>query len=228
VKRERGEGRVYLRGRVYWIQYGHRGRDYRESSKSTDRKVALKLLRKRLAEIHSGKHAPAAERVNLADLRQLVEADHLLNGRRATRPAQAWRHLENYFDPTTRAVDVTTARLAAYAAARSKDGSAPATFNYELALLRRGFVLALRDGLLHQRPVFPSIRFDNVRTGWASDTDVQALLAELPEPAYLPGPILEKPFRAEQLCELIASVVTAASERRSRGFGPASGKSFEP
>jgi two-component system, cell cycle sensor histidine kinase and response regulator CckA len=35
--------------------------------------------------------------------------------------------------------------------------------------------------------------------------------------AYLPGPILEKPFRAEQLCELIASVLTAASERRAHG-----------
>ena len=29
--------------------------------------------------------------------------------------------------------------------------------------------------------------------------------------AYLPGPILEKPFRADQLCELIRSVLTAAS-----------------
>jgi CheY-like chemotaxis protein len=27
--------------------------------------------------------------------------------------------------------------------------------------------------------------------------------------AYLPGPILEKPFRADQLCELIASVLTS-------------------
>ena len=46
--------------------------------------------------------------------------------------------------------------------------------------------------------------------------------------SYLPGPILEKPFRADQLCELIRSVLTAASGRRSRGFGPASGRSFAP
>jgi CheY-like chemotaxis protein len=32
--------------------------------------------------------------------------------------------------------------------------------------------------------------------------------------AYLPGPILEKPFRADQLAELIRSVLTAASARR--------------
>jgi CheY-like chemotaxis protein len=35
--------------------------------------------------------------------------------------------------------------------------------------------------------------------------------------AYLPGPILEKPFRAGQLCELLGSVLTAASELRAYG-----------
>jgi CheY-like chemotaxis protein len=35
--------------------------------------------------------------------------------------------------------------------------------------------------------------------------------------AYLPGPLLEKPFRAEQLCELIGSVLTAVSERQAQG-----------
>jgi CheY-like chemotaxis protein len=33
--------------------------------------------------------------------------------------------------------------------------------------------------------------------------------------AYLPGPILEKPFRAAQLCALLASVLTAAAGLRS-------------
>jgi hypothetical protein len=80
MKRERGEGRIFLRGKIWWVQYGHRGRDHRESSKSPERKVALRLLKKRLAEVHSGRHAPAAEKVTLADLRQLLEADHRLNG----------------------------------------------------------------------------------------------------------------------------------------------------
>jgi CheY-like chemotaxis protein len=35
--------------------------------------------------------------------------------------------------------------------------------------------------------------------------------------AYLPGPILEKPFRADQLCELLGSVLTARSELRAYG-----------
>ena len=34
--------------------------------------------------------------------------------------------------------------------------------------------------------------------------------------AYLPGPILEKPFHADQLCELISSVLTTASGLRAQ------------
>jgi hypothetical protein len=57
MKRECGEGRIFLRGETWWIQYGHRGQDHRESSRSPERKVALRLLKKRLAEIHSGRQA---------------------------------------------------------------------------------------------------------------------------------------------------------------------------
>jgi CheY-like chemotaxis protein len=35
------------------------------------------------------------------------------------------------------------------------------------------------------------------------------------QPAYLPGPILQKPIGTEQLCELIGSVLTAAAGARS-------------
>jgi CheY-like chemotaxis protein len=43
--------------------------------------------------------------------------------------------------------------------------------------------------------------------------------------AYLPGPILEKPFRADQLCELLASVLTAAAGLR--GHANAAGVSLD-
>ena len=33
--------------------------------------------------------------------------------------------------------------------------------------------------------------------------------------AYLPGPILQKPFKAEQLCELVGSLLTAATAGRA-------------
>jgi CheY-like chemotaxis protein len=45
--------------------------------------------------------------------------------------------------------------------------------------------------------------------------------------AYLPGPILEKPFRAERLCELISSVLTAATGLRAQD-GPAAATGERP
>jgi hypothetical protein len=92
--RHHGEGSIFHRGRYWYIQYSHRGRVFQESSRSTEKKVATRLLRRRLSELVSGRHAPDAEKVTLADLRALIEADHRLNQRRAVRPVpRAFRHL---------------------------------------------------------------------------------------------------------------------------------------
>lgn len=166
MARSYGEGSIILRGRIWHVQYSHHGQVFKESSRSTDRKVATKLLRRRLSEVAAGKHAPAAEKVTLADLRTLIEDDHRLSERRAERPVpRAFRHLEAYFGERARAVDITGARLAAFAAARQKAGAAPATFRYELAILARCYRLAIRGGLLHTMPPFPQIRLKNARTG---------------------------------------------------------------
>ena len=47
-------GRIYLRGSTWWVQYWFNGQDRRESTRSTKRKVAEKLLTKRLAAKDDG------------------------------------------------------------------------------------------------------------------------------------------------------------------------------
>lgn len=42
----RGDGRIFLRSRIWWIAYSRNGREYRESSCSTDEKTAQKMLEK--------------------------------------------------------------------------------------------------------------------------------------------------------------------------------------
>ena len=51
--RERGSGSVFRKPgtRFWWIAYSFRGHSHQESSGSTDRKVALKLLKDRLGKI---------------------------------------------------------------------------------------------------------------------------------------------------------------------------------
>lgn len=51
--RERGSGSVFRKPgtRFWWIAYSFRGHSYQESSGSTERKDALKLLRERLRKV---------------------------------------------------------------------------------------------------------------------------------------------------------------------------------
>jgi hypothetical protein len=179
-EREYGEGSLVLRGGRWHITYSHRGRLYRESSKSTDRKVALRLLKRRLAEIHSGRHAPAAEKVTLGDLRRLVETEYERNGRKGLpRIRLAFDHIDDYFGPETRALDITPDRLSDYHRARVTAGAAPATVSLEFSALKRGFSLAIRAERLQGKPVFPVVRVSNARQGWPTANDLARLLPEL-------------------------------------------------
>jgi hypothetical protein len=67
-------GRVFRRGNIYWIEYWHRGKQYRESSKSAKESEVRKLLKQRLGEIGLGKLlGPIEERVTF----DALAADYL-------------------------------------------------------------------------------------------------------------------------------------------------------
>ena len=61
-------GSVFKRGKVWYIIFTHRGRRYKESSGSTERRVAIALLRKRIAEVVEGRLMPSAERTTFEGL----------------------------------------------------------------------------------------------------------------------------------------------------------------
>lgn len=182
-----GTGRVYQRGGVWWIQYGHRGTTYRESSKSTKKGAATALLKKRLGEIGSGKFVgPDAERVTLDDLAEGLEQHYKLKGLRTwDRAALSVSHLRAYFGGDARAIDITTKSMAAYALhRREEEGAAPATVKRELMALSKMFSLALVEngGPLSTKPGVPEMRVNNVRTGFLDGAELDAVIAELPEP----------------------------------------------
>lgn len=45
----RGDGRVFRRGRIWWIAYSRNGREHRESSRGADEDAARRLLRNRVS-----------------------------------------------------------------------------------------------------------------------------------------------------------------------------------
>jgi integrase len=176
-------GSVYKRGPVWWIRYSHRGRKYRESSKSSERADALALLKQRLGDVHQGRlSALVEERVTFEEL----SADYLQE--RAVRgvdpKALKWskariNNLAPFF-AGMRAVDITPARVREYAAARLADKKAAGTVNRDLGVLRRMFILAIQAGKLTRRPYFGKLTEASPRQGFMEHGDYLAIRRHLP------------------------------------------------
>ena len=72
----RGEGRIFRRGRIWWIAYSRNGQEYRESSRNADEKVARQMLRERLA-------TPTRDSVTLRELSRRPNIIEMLPDREA-------------------------------------------------------------------------------------------------------------------------------------------------
>lgn len=176
-------GHIYLRGDTYWIRYAIGGKRYRESSGSTDVRVAEKLLTKRETELGLGHFtAPDAKRLTLRELLQLVRDDYAVKGRRSVKTLEASiAHLEAFLG-NCRALAITTDRVTAHERHRLEEGAARATINKELAALRRGFKLAVRARRLpaSARPEISTPDPKNARQGFFEPDDFAGILTELP------------------------------------------------
>lgn len=177
------QGKIYQRGQIYWIDYGFRGKRYRESSKSTKFSDAKAFLRKRLAEMGSGKFVgPAEERLTFEHLAEMIETDYKINARRSTRRlATSLNHLRDFF-AMSRALDISMDRVLRYIAHRQDEGAANASIQKELAALKRAFNLAVQAGRLSTAPYIPSVKVNNTREGFFETEELNRLIRELPEP----------------------------------------------
>jgi len=145
--KRRGLGMVFQRGITWWVQYHWRGTRYRETSGSTVRIDAVKLLRKRMAEMGKGQLlGPDIEKTTFADLVQMIRDDYAVNQRRSTRRLNTTLNAMEPVFGRTRACDITLDRLNRYVSDRMAAGIAPATVKLELTHLHKAFRLAERTG----------------------------------------------------------------------------------
>src|SRR5262249_6821981 len=153
TKTPRVRGAVRRRGRVWWLQYNHRGKTYRESSHSTRRKDAEALFKRRMAEIGRGRLiGPVAEKTTYEDLEQLLLDYYRTNRLRSlARMEGAINHLRKFFARAL-ALEITTDRILRYVLNRQEEGAAAATINRELSALRRMFILGERSEKVMKRP----------------------------------------------------------------------------
>lgn len=177
-------GFLYQRGPFWWLCYRVNGQEHRESSHSTSRREAEKLLARRQAELSVGIRAPDTKRLTFSDLADIVRADYKVRGRRSLKRLEiSLAHLEAYFG-TYRALGITGDRITAYEQERFDSRAARSTVNAELAALRRAFNLAVKARRLplSAKPSISTPDPHNARSGFFEESDFRAVLAELPEP----------------------------------------------
>src|SRR5262245_6880798 len=158
MRRLRGMGSIYRRGRVWWISYSHRGRVFKESSHSDNERVAERLLKKRIGETSSNRFVgPSEEKVTFDQLADLLAKDYKLRGLRSGGTVGVrLKHLRAYFG-LDRALDINALRMRAYQQHRLDQGAKAGTVNRELhGALGRAFRLAVKLGVLSVAPVMRS------------------------------------------------------------------------
>ena len=179
----RGLGGIYKRGPVYWVRYHHRGREYRESARSAERTDAVRLLKRRLADLSQGRPSgPDEERVTFEEIAAGYIDDRTLKG---VPPARLqWSRARvatvSTFFAEMHAVEITTAKMREFAKARLAAGATPATVNRDLGVLSRMFTLALQTSRLSRRPYFPRLPEGQPRQGFMEHMDYLTLRRHLP------------------------------------------------
>ncbi len=140
-RRKRGEGSIYLRGRIWWIKYSVNGEPIHESGGSDKESEARKLLKRRLGEIAIGRFiGPDAEKVTIRELAQDYLNDYRVNARKSLDKAERMVKRYDEEDKETdsgmmayfgdlKAHSVGTDRVRAYTAKRIEEGAANATIN---------------------------------------------------------------------------------------------------
>jgi hypothetical protein len=99
--RDKRTGKLQIAA-VWWVRWAYRGKILRQSSHSTNRADAVRLLKRKLGEAGRGRvYSPEVERTTLDDLCQMLCNDYRTNQRRSLERVEAglvphgaprWRH----------------------------------------------------------------------------------------------------------------------------------------
>ncbi len=190
-KRERGTGRLFRRGDIWWCQYYFHGEQMRVSTGETDEKKAAKFLRKKIGEVEAGVHTDARN-VRYEDLRAAYILDYQTNKRKSLHHDKegnvyldAVKRLDDFF-AGYRACEIDGAVVRQFIADQQAKNLSNASVNRSTSALRRMFRLALQDERLRTVPYFPMLKEAPARSGFFEREQYEKLLVALPDYLRLP------------------------------------------
>ena len=153
---------------IWWIRHSVGGRAQSESSRSTKRDVAQRLLweREQLTE----QQTPIAVPVGTVTFEEAAEElfnDYTINKKRSLKTIQQKvdTHLRPYFG-NYRMTAITTVLMRQFIMRRQEAGASNGEINRELGALRRMFSLAIQNGRLLSKPYMPMLKEGNARAGF--------------------------------------------------------------
>src|SRR5215469_16317362 len=182
----RGDGRIFLRGQIYWCAYYLNGKEYRESTGQADETKASKFLQHRLREVGAdlvgGKKfvAPQDRKLLIRDLLDALRQDYELRGITSSQNKSSIARADRDFGDY-RAFDLQPERVDAYIRERQGHGDRPATINRTLQHVVTAYRLAIDRGHLTSMPKIRVLsERGNARKGFFSQQEIRAVIANLP------------------------------------------------
>jgi len=183
----RGNGRIFQRGKIFWIAYYLRGKEFRESTQSADPKAAEKILKARLREVGADMigartfTTPKASRLTIHDLLEVLKADFQLRGKDSRQNLSHLKRADNDFESCL-AVGLTSEKIDAYKKERLANGDRPASINRPLQLIRQAYGLAVKRGHLSRVPCIEFLsEKGNARKGFCEEREFRTIHGFLPE-----------------------------------------------
>jgi integrase len=188
-----GEGRLFRRGRRFWIAVWAptptgEWREIRETTGTGNEAKARDFLRRRIRGVENHKEGlqpftgSSQERMKVNELLDSLLTDY------QTRGIKSLRHCICHMKPVRayfgerRATNVTPDLVRKYIEFRKNDGRSNAKINREVELLNASYCLAVREGRLNRKPHVPRLRERNARTGFFEKDEVERIVNFLPSP----------------------------------------------
>jgi len=184
-RRAYGTGRVYLRGKTWWIQYYSNGQQIRESSGSDKKSVAEEKLHTKMVDAQNGAVAPKKQtyeqlRDALYDhyeTHKLKSLFHRTDGTRYLGPVPA---LDKFF-AGWKMEHITTPALKDFVRHRQAEHKSNSNINHSLRILRRMFWLQVEENHFPANlvPHFPMLKKDMARRDFLTPEEFKKVMAQL-------------------------------------------------
>ena len=171
---------LYKRGQVWWMSFVFKGKYYRKSTETEDRKLAQRILDKVKGEIAEGRwfeKLPGEDKT----FREMMEKflDEHASRKVSNKTYQSYVRSLNPFFGNYTLTDITPKVINEYKLKRRNDGVKPGSINRELAILKKAFNLALKEWEWVRENPASKVSLEeenNKRDRWLTDDEEERLL----------------------------------------------------